>query len=193
MAAPSEIDTSRLACQDTYTSAKGAKQIPLAYLDGAAVQWQPRTPMSVLWEPGAYNDDAATRLNICFAQTPEVLQELKRFDEWSVETLSAQSARLFGGTTLDQEEVRRRYQPALRIHEKTGSTSLRCKVNTSGRNAVKCWDTFRQSRSLPESWTTCACTPRIAVKSYWVMPKEMGPLLELQHAMLDEPMAECPF
>jgi len=31
------------------------------------------------------------------------------------------------------------------------------------------------------------------VKGYWVMGKEMGPLLELQHAMLDEAMAECPF
>ena len=116
MAAPSEIDTSRLACQDTYTSSKGAKQVPLAYLDGAAVQWQPRTPMSVLWEPSAYNDDAATRLNISFAPNPEVSQELQRFDTWSVETLSEESTRLFG-TTLDKEEVHRRYQPALRVHE----------------------------------------------------------------------------
>jgi len=192
MAALSEIDISRLACQDAYVSAKGAKQIPLAYLDGAAVQWQPRTPMSVLWEPSAYNDDAATRLNICFAPTPEVLQQLTLFDQWSIETLSAQSVRLFG-TAIDKEEVRRRYQPALRVHEKTGSTSLRCKMNASGRSAVKCWDTFRQPRSLPESWTACACTPRIVVKAFWVMGQEFGPLLELQHATLDEATAKCPF
>ena len=67
-----------------------------------------------------------------------------------METLSAESARLFG-TNLDLEEVKRRYQPALRVHEKTGAISLRCKMNLAGRSAVKCWDTFRNPRSLPES------------------------------------------
>ena len=49
MAAPATIDTSNLVCQDTFTTAKGAKTIPLASRDGAAVQWQPREPMAVLW------------------------------------------------------------------------------------------------------------------------------------------------
>ena len=192
MAAPAEIDTSRLACQDAYTSSKGAKTIPLAYRDGTAVVWQPRQPLAPLWEASAYNDDAATRLNISFAPTPEVTSTLKNFDSWCIDTLVAESTRLFGGT-LDKEEVQRRYQPALRTHEKTGTTSLRLKMNTAGRNAVKCWDTFRAPRSLPESWTSCAVTPRIALKGLWVMGKEFGPLFELQHAMIDEATAECPF
>ena len=192
MVAPATIDTNRLACQDTFTTAKGAKTIPLASRDGAAVQWQPREPMAVLWEPSAYNEPEATRVNISFSPSPEALKELKAFDDWSVETLSAESARLFG-TNLDLEEVKRRYQPALRVHEKTGATSLRCKMNLAGRSAVKCWDTFRNPRSLPESWTSCAVTPRIALKGYWCMGKECGALLELQHAMLDEAVHECPF
>ena len=192
MAAPAEIDTSRLACQDVFTTSKGAKTIPLAYRDGTAVVWQPRQPLAVLWQPSAYNDETATRLNISFVPTAEVTEQLRAFDSWCVATLAQESVRLFG-TTLDKEEVQRRYQPALRTHEKTGTTSLRCKLNTVGRNAVKCWDTFRASRSLPESWTSCAVTPRIALKGLWVMGKEFGPLLELQHAMLDEATAECPF
>ena len=192
MAAPAEIDTGRLACQEIFTTSKGAKTIPLAYKDGSAVLWQPRQPLAVLWEPSAYNDETATRLNISFVPTPEVTSALQLFDSWCVDTLSAESARLFG-STLDKEEVQRRYQPALRTYEKTGATSLRCKLNISGRNAVKCWDTFRAPRSLPESWTTCAVTPRIALKGLWVRGKELGPLLELQHAMLDVATAECPF
>ena len=192
MAAPAEIDTSRLACQDIFTTSKGAKTIPLAYKDGSAVLWQPRQPLAVLWEPSAYNDETAQRVNISFVPTPEVTKELQGFDIWCMDTLVQESVRLFG-TALDKEELQRRYQPALRTHEKTGTTSLRCKMNISGRNTVKCWDTFRAPRSLPESWTTCAVTPRIAVKGLWVMGKEVGPLLELQHAMLDEATAECPF
>ena len=192
MAAPAEIDTSRLACQDIFTTSKGAKTIPLAYKDGKAVIWQPRQPLAVLWEPSAFNDETATRLNISFAPTPEVTKELQAFDAWCVDTLVLESARLLG-KTLDRDEVRRRYQPALRVSEKTGATSLRCKMNTAGRNVVKCWDTFRAPRSLPESWTTCAVTPRVALKGLWVMGKELGPVLELQHAMLDEATAECPF
>jgi len=192
MAAPAEIDTSRLACQDVYTTSKGAKTIPLAYKDGTAVLWQPRQPLAVFWEPSAYNDETATRLNISFAPNPEVEKELQAFDAWCVDTLVAESVRLFGNTAT-RDEAQRGYQPALRVSEKTGATSLRCKMNTVGRNAVKCWDTFRAPRSLPESWTTCAVTPRIALKGLWVMGKEIGPLLELQHAMLDEATAECPF
>ena len=132
--------------------------------------------MAVLWEPSDYSEPEATRVNICFAPSQEALKELKAFDDWSVETLSAESARLFG-TNLDLEEVKRRY---------TGTTSLRCK-------AVKCLDTFRNPRSLPESWISCAVTPRIALGGYWCMGKECSALLEIQHAMLDEAVHECPF
>ena len=83
------------------------------------MQWQPREPMAVLWEPSAYNEPEATRVNISFAPSPEALKELHVFDAWSVETLSAESARLFG-TNLDLEEVKRRCQPALRGQRKGG-------------------------------------------------------------------------
>ncbi len=192
MAAPAEIDTTCLSCADTFTTQKGAKQIPLANADGSAVVWQPKAPLNVLWEPSAFNDPTATRLNITFSATPEVEHELHGFDEWSVNTLALESSRLFG-QQLSVEELRRRYQPALRVHEQTGAKSLRCKMNTQGRTAVKCWDTFRQPRSLPDSWQQCTVTARIAFKGFWIMAKECGPLLELQHALLDEAPTDCPF
>ena len=63
---------------------------------------------------------------------------LRDFDEWCVDTLAAESARLLG-STLSVEEVRNRFQPTLRTHECSGSQSLRLKMNTAGRAAVRVW------------------------------------------------------
>lgn len=192
MSAPAEIDTSCLVLQDVCTSAKGAKSIPLLYKDGSSVQWQPREALQVLWEPSAYQDPDATRVNISFATTPSLAKQLQAFDEWAVETLAKESARLFGAP-LDMEEVRRRYQPAMRVYEKTGSTSLRCKLVLAGRGQVKCWDSFRNPRPMPQEWMNCAVTARITLKGFWCMGKELGPLFLLSHALVDESVAECPF
>ena len=92
MVAPNVIDCSRLLCQDVIQT---ARDIPLVLKDGGGVLWQPLGPLTPLWEPSAYNETEATRVNISFAPTQEVLEELRVFDEWSVDTLSSESARLF--------------------------------------------------------------------------------------------------
>ena len=79
MADPAVIDTSRLRLGDTVTTAKGAKSIPIAYADSTPCIWQP-APMSVLWQPQAYNDPEATRVNISFKPTPEVSSFVENFD-----------------------------------------------------------------------------------------------------------------
>lgn len=111
MASSAEIDTGRILLADTFTSGRGAKQILLSYRDGGAVEWQPRQALSVQWEPSAFNDETATRLNICFTPSPEVVQQLERFDEWAVQALSEQSQRL-SGTALPVEEIKRRQHGA---------------------------------------------------------------------------------
>ena len=149
MAAPAVIDTSCLRLGDTVTSAKGAKSIPIAYADSTPCVWQP-PPMSVLWQPQAYNDPEATRVNICFSPTPEVSSFVESFDAWLCDAIAQSSQRLLG-TQLTAEEVRARYQSPLKKHEATGAQALRLKMNLSGRSAVKCWDTFRKPREQPES------------------------------------------
>ena len=191
MAAPAVIDTSSLRLGDTVTSAKGAKSIPIAYADSTPCVWQP-PPMSVLWQPQAYNDPEATRVNICFSPTPEVSSFVQSFDAWLCTAIAASSQRLLG-TQLTVDDVKARYQSPLRTHEASGAQALRVKMNLSGRTAVKCWDTFRKPRELPESWTNCTVTPRIAIRSVWLMGRDMGCTLELQQAMLEEAPTECPF
>ena len=102
------------------TTGKGAKQIPPSTLSGEAIKWTPKDTLTVLFEPSAYNQPDATRVNLCLSVTPAVASCLRDFDEWCVNTLAAESARLLG-STLSVEEVRDRFQPTLRTHEGSGA------------------------------------------------------------------------
>ena len=148
--------------------------------------------MSVLWQPQAFQNAEATRVNICFAPTPEVSSCVESFDAWLFTAIAQSSQRLLG-TQLTVDDVKARYQSPLKTHEASGAQALRVKMNLSGRTAVKCWDTFRKPRELPESWTSCTVTPRIAIRSVWLMGRDLGCTLELWQAMLEEASAECPF
>ena len=133
------IDLASLALGDVVTTGKGAKQIPLSAIGGDPVIWKPRDALNVLFEPLAYNQPDATRVNLCLSVTPAVVSSLQDFDDWCVTTLAAQSPRLLG-SQLSVGEVRNRFQSTLRTHEASGSTSLRLKMNLSGRAAVRIWN-----------------------------------------------------
>ena len=94
--ASANIDLASLALGDVVTTGKGAKQIPLSTIGGEAVIWRPKDALTVLFEPSAYNQPDATRVNLCLSVTPAVANSLHNFDEWCVTTLAAQSSRLLG-------------------------------------------------------------------------------------------------
>ena len=187
------IDTASLApLGDVVTTGKGAKQIPLSTLSGEAVIWTPKEALTVLFEPSAYNQPDATRVNLCVSVTPAVVSSLRDFDEWCVNTLAAESARLLG-STLSVEEVRNRFQPTLRTHEGSGSQSLRLKMNTAGRAAVRVWSPVGTQVSAPPSWSQCSAKCRIRLKGFWIMAKEIGVVAECTDVQLDTAAVECPW
>jgi hypothetical protein len=191
--ASANIDTTVLTLGDVVVTGKGAKQIPLISKNGEAVTWNPTDFLTVMFEPSAYNQPDATRLNLCLSVTPAVARSLSAFDEWLTTTLAAESLRLFG-TTLSVEEVRGKFLPTLRTHEATGSQSLRLKMNTTGRSRVRLWDMTRNPISAPPSWTQCSAKCKIRLKAVWLMGKnEMGIVAEATDVMLDDAEAECPF
>lgn len=192
MAAHSEIPLSSLQVGETFTTGKGAKQIPLT-VGGDAVLWQPKQWLSIPWEPSAFNNPEATRVNLVFHGTPAILDSLRALDEWSISTLSEKSEALFG-QVISKEEMERRFQPTVKTHEASGMQSWRVKMNTTGRGATRLWDSFHNSMpSPPESWTTCSAKARVRVKGFWLMAKEVGVILEAVDVMLDAQGAECPF
>ena len=187
------IDTTALSLGDVVVTGKGAKQIPLISKHGESITWNPQDFLTVLFEPSAYNQPDATRLNLCLSVTPAVARSLSAFDEWLTTTLAAESPRLFG-TTLTVEEVRGKFLPTLRTHEATGSQSLRLKMNMTGRSRLRIWDMSRNPISAPPSWTQCSAKCKIRLKSIWLMGKnEMGVVAEATDVMLNDAEAECPF
>ena len=190
--ASATIDLASLALGDVTTTGKGAKQIPLSTIGGEAVIWRPKDALTVLFEPSAYNQPDATRVNLCLSVTPSVVSCLQDFDEWCVTTLAAQSSKLLG-SQLTVEEVRHRFQPTLRIHEASGSQSLRLKMNTTGRAAVRIWNPMGTQVCAPQSWSQCSAKCRIRLKGFWLMAKEIGVVAECTDVQQDTAEVECPF
>ena len=186
------IDLASLALGELQTTGKGAKQIPLSTIGGEAIIWRPKDALTVLFEPSAYNQPDATRVNLCLSVTPAVVSSLQDFDEWCVNTLAAESPRLLG-SVLSAEEVRNRFQPTLRTHEATGSQRLRLKMNTTGRTAVRCWSPMGTQISAPPSWSQCSAKCRVKLKGFWIMAREIGVVAECTDVQLDTAEAECPF
>ena len=186
------IDLASLALGELQTTGKGAKQIPLSTDGGEAVIWTPKDALTVLFEPSAYNQPDATRVNLCLSVTPAVVSSLQDFDAWCVNTLAAESPRLLG-SVLSAEEVRNRFQPTLRTHEATGSQSLRLKMNMTGRAAVRIWSPMGTQISAPPSWSQCSAKCRVRLNGFWLMAKEIGVVAECLDVQLDTAEAECPF
>ena len=192
-AANANIDTTALSLGEVVVTGKGAKQIPILSKHGEFVTWTPQDALAVLFEPSAYQQPDATRVNLCLSATPAVARSLSAFDEWCINTLAAESKRLFG-TALSKDDVRGRFQPMLRTYEATGSQSLRVKVNMTGRSRLRIWDMTRSPIAAPPSWTQCSARCKIRLKSVWLMGKnEMGVVAEATDIMLDDAEAECPF
>ena len=68
--ASANIDVASLVLGDVVTTGKGAKQIPLSTIGGEPVVWKPKDSLTVLFEPSAYNQPDATRVNLCLSVTP---------------------------------------------------------------------------------------------------------------------------
>ena len=192
MAAFSEIPLDSLQVGDVFVTGKGAKQIPLT-IDGEPVVWQPKEYLSIPWEPSAFNNPEATRVNLVFNGTPATAESLHALDEWSVNILVERSEKLFG-QKISAEDMHKRFQPTVKTHEASGMQSWRAKMNTTGKGATHLWDTFRNSLSSPpDCWTVCTAKCRVRVKGFWIMAREVGVILEAQDVMLDTQAAECPF
>ena len=125
-------------------------------------------------------------------ESPAVVSSRQDFDEWCVTTLAAQSSKLLG-SQLSLEEVRHRFQSTVRVHEASGSQSLRLKMNTTGRAAVRIWSPLGTQISAPPCWSQCSAKCRIRLKGFWLMAKEIGVVAECLDVQLDTAEAECPF
>jgi len=176
---------------DLITTSRGAKQIPVTTKSGQPLIWMHHESLSPCYQPTAFNDPDATRVNLCLGMTPSLAQQLKSLDASLIAAISADSKKYFG-QTLSVDEVKNRMQPSVKVSEK-GFDHWRVKMNLSGRGKVQCFGMDKNARPLPENWLAVSVRPRVQVKSIWIMSKEIGVTYEAVACQIDESVQECPF
>ena len=184
------FDLEALFLSDPVTSAKRAKTSALS-CNGVPIVWHPEV-QRVVYEPSAFQNEDVSRVNLVMQASPQAIEVLSALDARMIEICTENSARLFG-KTLTQEEVALRYTPCLKKSEKGYEPTFKAKINLSGRGKLKCWNSSRELREAPESWTGCSVKPVINVRCLWVMPKSFGCLLECSNVLVDEAGPQCPF
>ena len=186
-----KIAIDNLALAPLFVTAKGAKQLPALYKDGAHVAWQVDEYCEVPFEPSAFGDPEANRVTLCFTPSETLCAQIEQLDKWCVDAVSANPSLL--GITLTAEQVKERYASSIKTSEKNYQT-LRVKMNRSGRYALQCYDSEKEKRSQPDTWRGCLIRPRLVFKGLWVMGKDFGSIIEISHCIVQEDGGdECPF
>jgi hypothetical protein len=185
------LDLTIIKLGDLVTSSKGAKTIPLTTTSGQPIYWLPDGEFVPCFEPSAFNDPEATRVNISLMTFPAIEARLQALDQYLHRALVKDSQKYFG-QVLTEEQVKERMQPSVRCSDK-GHRSWRLKMNIEGRAKCVCYDLDRQIRAPPQSWLDISLRPRVVVKGLWLMNKECGLIYKLQAAQICEVTKECPF
>ena len=184
------MDTSDMHLGQLLNVGKGGKFVPITKGDGSPVYLQ-FGPLDVLFEPSGYDGDTS-RVELCLTPTPEVEAIVGSIDDWTVTSLSAESARLFG-KQIPAEDLAEQYLSPIRSNGR-GFRMIRLKMNTTGPKAVTLWDQFRKTITKPiESWKAFNVTVRAVVKGVWLTNKDVGLTLQADQCMLSPKIVTCPF
>jgi hypothetical protein len=190
IATMSNVDISAIKLGQLQISSKGAKQVPLLLDDDKSIFMQ-LGPLSTLFEPSAFGDANATRVNLVLSTNTDVEERLQELDAHIVKLLLPETQKLFGAA-LSEAQLLDRMQPSIRTSDK-GYKSCKMKMNLSGRNAVQIFGMDKSRRDAPESWVGSNVIARVQVKSVWLMNKEWGVLYEAPAVQVECPVADCPF
>ena len=183
-------DTSDMQLGQLLNVGKGGKFVPISKTDGSPVYIQ-FGPLDVLFEPSGYDGDTS-RVELCLVPNTEVDALVGAIDNWTVTSLSAESARLFG-KHVATEDLAEQYMSPIRNNGK-GYRMLRLKMNTTGPKAVSLWDQFRNPLTKPvESWKSHSVVVRAVVKGVWITNKDVGLTLQADQCMLTPKVVSCPF
>jgi len=183
---------SKLTLGPILTTTKGSKQIQISKDDGSPVIWTPSEYLEVAFEPSNFSDKESSRLSICFAPTEEIINNFQGiFETWCIKTLAKKSQELLGSQQT-AEQIKEKFQSCVKTSEK-GWTSFRCKMNVAGKNAIQCWTPERVKCSQPNSWRDCKLKPQLHLKSMYLMNKEVGLIIEIKNALIEEIEPQCPF
>ena len=158
--------------------------MPALCKNGDAVTWQFTDLLELPFEASAYNDpeNAATRVTLCVTPSTDMCANFAALDAWCIQTLTQNPTNLVG-VKLTPEQVKERYASCLKTSEK-GYTTLRTKINRSGRYALQRYTPSGETREHSLVWRGCSVQPQIVLKGLYMMGHEFGPVLECTHAIV---------
>ena len=185
------FDLTALQIGDLVTSGKGAKTAPFTS-EGKSV-FANLGPMQIPFEPSAFQDPEATRVNMVFRPPEAVIQELQELDEFILQTVSKDPARWWG-KVRSETQIRESYNPIVKLHDKY-PPSLKAKTNLEPPYQLKVWDATGAQRGPPLEWKDLTVKPRIKLKNlYFMGAGAFGATLECTDAQIvEEPVEACPF
>ena len=181
-----KMDFSTWQLRDCTVSARGAKSCALFKPPNEKVVLSlgsKASPMRTPFGATSFADEATARRTIEFSLSPEQHKMWQEFDEWAVQYLAKNSARLFK-KKASVEEIRNSYKSPV-SQKGDYRPMLRCKVNVSGATAVRCWNESDERCAVPEpeDLRSFDLVPRITISHLWLMTKEMGWVLQINDLM----------
>ena len=173
------------------TSSGKAKTAPFS-VNGGPAEFS-LCPLKIAFEPSAYQDNDATRVNIVFKVNLVHEEELGQIDKWILDTVSADPARFFGKAKT-RESLVETYTPCVKQTEKYGS-QFKCKLNLPGSyQGVRVWDLEKLPRAPPDTWAGCVVTPLVRFRHLYFMANQWGPVIDVTDLKIhSEAASVCPF
>jgi hypothetical protein len=149
-------------------------------------------PTSSPFGVSTYNNDDATRKNIEFIVTPHEEAKINSMYDWAITQLAAKSDKYFKRLLTKDEIIDCFKHPIIRKEQYPAK--FKCKVDTAGKNAVRCWDADGKRCELPSDLRKYKLIAKVTFNHVWFMSKECGFVClctDLQ--LLDCENEECPF
>ena len=110
----------------------------------------------------------------------------------AIEQLAAKSEKFFKKQITKNEIIDLFKHPIIRKEQYP--PKFKCKIDTAGKNAVKCWDANGNRCDLPCDLRGYKLVPRICFNHIWFMSKELGFVcLVTDLQILECECQTCPF
>ena len=149
-------------------------------------------PSTTPFGASTYNNDDATRKNIEFVVTPEEEAKVNSMYMWAIEQLAAKPEKFFKKQITKNEIIDLFKHPIIRKGDYP--PKFKCKIDTAGKHAVKCWDANGNRCELPSDLRGYKLVPRICFNHIWFMSKELGFVcLVTDLQILECESLACPF
>ena len=170
------VDTQRLHGDSKLRLTIGDKIIPTS------------TPFGV----STFNNDDATRKNIEFVVCPSVEVKINAIYNWALEHLASKPESFFK-KPVSKAELQELFKHPIVKKEKY-DPRIKCKIDTAGKNQVRCWDAKNERIDLPSDLRGYKLIPRVVFNHVWFMSKECGfVVLVTDIQLLECESEECPF